>query len=207
MPDAPTTRPTLLLRLRDARDAGAWTQFVDLYAPLVYGHARRQGLQDADAADLTQVVLQAVAASVGRLEYDPERGSFRGWLFTIVRNKLRTYFDQRARHCRGTGDLATQRFLEAQPAPAEAAAWEEEYGQRLFGWAAEQIRGQFRESTWQAFWQTAVEGRPASAVAPTLGLSVAAVYLARSRVMARLKTLIQQVQDPELSDSPERNPP
>src|SRR5687768_4041800 len=88
---APPTRPSLLVRLGDPRDGQAWAEFVDVYAPLVYGHARKHGLQDADAADLTQDVLRAVSGSVGRLEYNPERGSFRGWLFTVVRNKLRTF--------------------------------------------------------------------------------------------------------------------
>src|SRR5262245_61410540 len=89
MSDALATRLSLLVRLRDARDDGAWAQFVELYAPLVFGFARKHGLQDADAADLTQDVLQAVSGAIQRLDYDSRRGSFRGWLFTVARNKLR----------------------------------------------------------------------------------------------------------------------
>src|SRR5947209_958507 len=88
MAEFPYTRASLLLRLRDPRDEAAWAEFIQLYAPLVYGFARRQGLQDADAADLSQDVLSAVAGAVGRLEYDPGRGAFRNWLFTVVRRKL-----------------------------------------------------------------------------------------------------------------------
>src|SRR5437588_5372019 len=106
MGDAPLTRPSLLVRLHDARDGQAWGQCVDVYAPLVYGFARKHGLQDADAADLTQEVLRAVAGAVGRLEYDPARGSFRGWLFTVVRNKLRNFLDARRRQEQGQGDSA-----------------------------------------------------------------------------------------------------
>src|ERR1700730_3538749 len=95
MPEAPTTQPSLLVRLRDARDERAWSQFVDLYAPLVSGYARRHGLKDADAADLMQGVLRSVAIAVRRLDYDPRRGSFRGWLFTIVRNQLATFRRQK----------------------------------------------------------------------------------------------------------------
>src|SRR5688500_2309100 len=87
MAESNMTRPSLLVQIRDAQNEQAWSQFVDLYAPLIYGFARKQGLQDADAADLTQEVLRTVAKSVQGLEYDPARGSFRGWLFTIVRNK------------------------------------------------------------------------------------------------------------------------
>ena len=198
MPDAPQTQPSLLVRLRDARDERAWAQFVDLYAPLVYGYVRRRGLQDADAADLTQVVLRVVASAIQKLDYDPQRGSFRGWLFTIVRTKLASFLARRPDACQGTGDTSTHRLLEAQPAPdADAQAWEAEYDQRLFAWAAEQVRAQVRETTWQAFWQTAVEGKPGKEVAATLGLSLAAVRLAKSRVVARLKALVQQAQDNE----------
>jgi DNA-directed RNA polymerase specialized sigma24 family protein len=114
---------------------------VELYAPLVYGYACKQGLQDADAADVSQEVLGAIVGSIGRLEYDPARGAFRNWLFTIVRSKLSTFLSRRHDICRGTGDSSTQRLLDAQPSPDEdSAVWEAEYEQRLFVWATEQVR-------------------------------------------------------------------
>jgi RNA polymerase sigma-70 factor (ECF subfamily) len=197
MADPPLTQPSLLVRLRDAQDDRAWTQFVEIYAPLVYGYARRQGLQDADAADLTQEVLRAVATAVGRLDYDPQRGSFRSWLFTVVRNKLRNFLAGRARQCQGSGDSRAQEVLEAQPdRGTEADAWwEREYEQRLFAWAAEQVKGGFQDTTWQAFWQTAVEGQEPRTVAAALGVSVGAVYIAKSRVLTQLRRRIQQIQE------------
>jgi RNA polymerase sigma factor (sigma-70 family) len=196
MPDAPPTRPSLLVRLRDPRDGPAWGQFVDLYAPLVYGYARKRGLQDADAADLTQTVLRKVAANVGELEYDSRRGSFRGWLFTIVRNQLRDFASRRRRPGQGSGDPAVHRLLQEQAAPTDdAAGWERDYRQRLLAWAAERVRPRFQDATWQAFWQTAVEGKRPREVAEALDLSAAAVYLARSRVMARLRAAIQELQE------------
>src|ERR1700739_4499560 len=95
MDDSATTRPSLLVRIRDAADHQAWSQFVEIYGPLVYGFARRLGLQDADAADITQEVLRAVAGAARKLVYDPRRGSFRGWLRTVVRNKVRNFFSSR----------------------------------------------------------------------------------------------------------------
>ncbi len=192
MPDVPATRPSLLVRLRDARDGEAWRQFAELYAPLVYRFARRRGLQDADAADVTQEVLRAVAAAVGRLAYDPRLGSFRGWLFTVAYRKLHTFHEGRRRQGQGSGDPATQQMLEAVPAREEAARWEEEWRRQQFAWAAAQARQDFQEATWQAFWRTAVEGRPAAAVAAELGISVGAVYVAKSRVQARLRELVQE---------------
>src|SRR5918912_3073590 len=103
MTDSPTTQASLLVRLADARDADAWGQFVELYAPPVYAFARRHGLQDADAADLTQDVLRAVSGAFRRGDYDPRRGPFRAWLFTVVRNKLRDFLTARGRHPRGSG--------------------------------------------------------------------------------------------------------
>jgi RNA polymerase sigma-70 factor (ECF subfamily) len=194
MGDSPQTRPSLLVRLRDSQDDLAWTEFVDVYAPLIHGFACKQGLQDADAADLTQEVLRAVACSIARLDYDPNRGSFRGWLFTVVRNKLRNFLAGRKRYCRGTGDSAVQERLREHPAPEadQAELWERECERRQFAWAAERVRGEVQDSTWQAFWRTAVEGASGQETADALGMSVAAVYLAKSRVMARLKEHIKQ---------------
>src|SRR5437588_6084903 len=127
MDESPLTRPSLLVRLRAPRDWQAWGQFVDAYAPLVYGYARKHHLQDADAADLTQDVLRAVAGAVGRLDYDPQRGTFRGWLFTVVRRKLANWrAAAQAHRQRGSGDPATQRLLEQCPAPAESD-WDTEW--------------------------------------------------------------------------------
>src|SRR5262245_61972056 len=157
MRGALATRLSLLVRLRDARDDRAWSLFVELYAPLVFGFARKHGLQDADAADLTQDVLQAVAGGIQKLDYDPRRGSFRGWLFTVARNKLRNFLAAQRRPGRGSGDTADQHRLDELPAREdETAWWDREYERRVFSWAAEQVRSAFQDSTWQAFWQTAV---------------------------------------------------
>src|SRR5579859_8071078 len=145
MADSPTTQLSLLARIRDPRDGEAWAEFVEVYAPLVYGLARRQGLQDADAADLTQEVLRSVARAAPRFAYDPRRGTFRGWLFTVARNQLRKAALARKRQAPGCGGSDVQRVLEGQPAPeAEEALWDQEYQARLFEWAAERVRPAFR---------------------------------------------------------------
>jgi RNA polymerase sigma-70 factor (ECF subfamily) len=194
MAELPTTRPSLLVRLRDARDIEAWRQFVQLYGPVVYAYGRRRGLQDADAADLTQEVLRAVSTAVARLEYDRRRGSFGGWLFTVAHHKLHDLLARQRRPGQGSGDPGVQHWLEEQPAREDVALWDHEYERRLFRWAAERVRPRFQDATWQAFWLTAVEGKSAKDVAEALDLTVAAVYLAKSRVMARLREQIQQVE-------------
>jgi RNA polymerase sigma-70 factor (ECF subfamily) len=195
MSESPATRPTLLVRLRDVRDGAAWAEFVQLYAPLVYGLGRKHGLQDADAADLAQDVLRAVVGAVPQFVYDPCRGSFRGWLFTVARNQLRKFALARRHQAQGSGDSADVRRLEELPAREEdAAAWDQDYRERLFAWAAERVRDGFRPATWQAFWRTTVQGEEVPHVAAALDLSVGAVYIARSRVLARIKQEIERVQ-------------
>jgi len=193
MAESVTTRPSLLARIKNTGDRQAWAEFVDIYAPLIYGFAQNKGLQDADAADLTQEVLGAVARSAARLEYDPARGTFRGWLFTVVRHKLSNFGVAQRRHQPGSGDTDLNRRLEQHPAPTadEAAAWESEYERQLFTLACEQVRRDFQESTWQAFWRTAIQGTSGKQVAGDLGITSAAVYLAKRRVIARLRQQIE----------------
>jgi RNA polymerase sigma-70 factor (ECF subfamily) len=197
MAEIPPTRASLLVRLRDPRDEAAWTEFVDLYVPVIYGYARGQGLQDADARDLSQEVLRAVAGSIGRLDYDPQRGAFRSWLFTIVRRKLANWRRAEKTQARSSGAAGPQHLLEQCLAPPlMEAEWEAQWQRRVFDWACEQVRLGVTEATWQAFWRTAVEEQSGAQVAADLGLSTTAVYIARSRVLARLKQLVRSVQGP-----------
>jgi RNA polymerase sigma factor (sigma-70 family) len=194
MEQTPSTRPSLLLRLRDPHDERAWREFTDVYAPLVYRLARRQGLQDADAADLTQDVFRAVVRAFDNGAYDPGRGSFRGWLFRVARNLAVNHLLRQARQVRGSGDSDVRELLEAQAAPAEGPALAAEYKRQLLYWAAEQVRGEFTELAWQAFWQTGVEGVAAADVARALNTTVGTVYHCKSKVMARLRKKIEEVE-------------
>jgi RNA polymerase sigma-70 factor (ECF subfamily) len=197
MAELPTTRASLLVRLRDAQDVGAWSAFVDLYGPLVYRYLRGQALQDADAADLCQDVLAAVAGAIGRLDYDRDRGAFRNWLFTIVRRKLWQWRARQVRRPRGSGDPAIHHLLErCADADEGESAWQAHWQRSVFAWACEQVRSLVSAITWQAFWRTAVDGQSGKQVAGDLGLSVAAVYLARGRVFAKLKELVESVEEP-----------
>jgi RNA polymerase sigma factor (sigma-70 family) len=191
----PSTRHSLVLRLRDARDEAAWAEFVEIYEPLVYRLARHKGLQDADARDLCQEVFRAVASAIERWDPDPAKGRFRAWLFRIARNLLVNFLASERRHVRGSGSTSVQEMLEAQPASNTQAEAEfrAEFQRRAFRWAAEQVQNDFTTSTWQAFWKTGVDNQPIAAVAKELGLSPGAVYIARSRVLARLRERVEQL--------------
>lgn len=197
MQEAPTTRASLLVRLRDGKDGDAWREFVELYAPVVYGFARKRGLQDADASDLMQEVLRSVAGAVGRLEYDPSRGTFRGWLFTVTRNKLYSFLNGQRRRERGSGDSGAQERLEEQTDPNgdDSAEWDLAYERQLAAMAMQRVRSEFREATWEAFRRTAVEGQDPREVAAALKLSPGSVYVAKSRVLARLREEVRRLQE------------
>jgi RNA polymerase sigma factor (sigma-70 family) len=200
MAEPPLTRVTLLTRIRDGRDVDAWREFVHIYGPVVYRFARNRGLQDADAADLMQDVLRSVARNAGKLEYDPNKGTFRGWLYTVTRNKIYNFLSGQRHRPRGTGDADAHERLDATPAREEEgpdAEWEKEYQRRLSARAMELVKDEFQPATWQAFWGTAVDGKAAAEVGAGLKMSPGAVYVAKSRVLARLREEVKRMMEEE----------
>jgi RNA polymerase sigma-70 factor (ECF subfamily) len=195
MAEAPATRITLLNRIRDGRDADAWAEFARLYGPVIYGFARKRGLQDADAADLVQDVLRSVARNADRLNYDPKRGTFRGWLYTVTRNKIYNFLSANKNRPKASGDSGTHERLDnaVETRDDPEAAWELEYQRRLSAKAMDRVKHEFQANTWQAFWGTAVEGRPAGDVGNELKMTPGAVYVAKSRVVARLRDEVQRL--------------
>ena len=188
------TRASLLLRLRDHADGAAWSDFVSIYEPVIYRLARSRGLQDADAREVTQDVLLAVAGAIER--FDTQQGTrFGSWLARVTRNASIDLI--RKRREQGTGRTDVIRSMEQQPEHADdpSALFDLERRRQLFRWAARQVRGQVHEASWQAFWLTAVEGRTATAVAEQLQMTEGAVYVARCRVLARLRELIAKLDE------------
>lgn len=195
MDDFKKTRATLLLRIRDTDNDAAWNEFVSIYGPLIRGFCLRRGLQESDAADVSQEVIRKVAGTVHSFEYEPERGSFRSWLFTVVRNQINLFIRKQKRQPSVWNDTAIIRRLEADSTFDLESEWDREYNEHVLNWAAGTVRREFKESTWRAFWRTAVEGVDAPRAAAELGLTVGAVYIARSRVLARMKAKIQTLTD------------
>jgi RNA polymerase sigma-70 factor (ECF subfamily) len=191
----PLTRRSLVLRLRNLDDEKAWAEFVQIYEPMVYRLARAKGFQDADAHDLCQEVFRAVASAIERWDPDPAKGSFRGWLFCIARNLMVNFLTSQKKQIRGSGRSSVYEMLQSYPvADADAAAeFAIEFKRRAFHWAADQVKHEFTESTWQAFWRTGVDNQPVVDVARQLGISEGAVYIARSRVLARLRECVEQL--------------
>lgn len=196
--DSPLTRASLLVQIRDGSNHGAWQEFMRLYGPVVYGFARKRGLQDADAADLMQDVMRSVSTSIGRLDYDRNQGAFRGWLFTITRNKVFNFLSARRIRPQGSGDSTTNRMLDSHPDDNDGSeVWEVEYQRRIAAIAMDRVKGEFQENTWKAFWLTAVEGISAGDAGKQVGMSPGAIYVAKSRVLARLKEEVETMRRQE----------
>lgn len=182
---APKTRNSLILRLRNREDVDSWREFVALYQPVIYRVAKSRGMQDADALELVQRVLMAVARAVDRFQPDTERAKFRTWLYRITHNEFCKELAS-SKFQAAVGDSAMHELLEQIP-QQEYEEFSIEYRRSVFRWAADRVRQNVKPSTWHAFWQTSVVGDSPDAVARDLGLSTGAVYIARSRVMARLQ--------------------
>ncbi|MCA9135341.1 MAG: sigma-70 family RNA polymerase sigma factor [Planctomycetales bacterium] len=192
----PDTRNSLILRLRDQRDIEAWVQFVAIYDPLVYRLARAKGMQDADAEELVQEVMASVARAVERWEPDSQRGRFRDWLFCIARNLMIDFLRRSKHRPIASGDSRNTKLLNTivDPLSEECSSFDLEYRRELFHWAAEKVREQVRASTWQAFWMTSVERQSITEVANKLAISEGAVHIARSRVLGRLRQMVQELE-------------
>ena len=186
MGSADATSRSLLLRA-GASDQEAWQRLVSLYSPLVHYWCRSRGVRPDDLQDLAQEVFAAVAAGLKNYRQDQPGASFRGWLRGIVGHKLQDYF--RRKPAMGVGGSTAQLRLQEIPAQSDGTALSESDGEvaRLYRRAVEQVRIQFEDRTWQAFWKVAMESRTPAEVAAELGISPTSVRQAKSRVLRRLK--------------------
>ncbi len=178
----PTTSLTLLDRLRQPSQPDAWDRFVRLYTPLLLRWATLQGFQDADAEDLAQAVLVKLIRVLPT--YEKRDGqTFRGWLFTICRNECRDF-----RTVRATRPLPTAEGLSTVAERRSITdVTEAEYRRRLVQRALELVRADFTPAVWEAFTRFVINRSPAAEVARELGTSANAVYLARHRVLTRVR--------------------
>ncbi|MEM6689050.1 MAG: sigma-70 family RNA polymerase sigma factor [Planctomycetota bacterium] len=182
-PDDAPTSPTLLVSIAEGEQE-AWERFVRIYTPLVLRWCQRSGVQESDAYDTTQNVMMAVNRSIERFEHRCHDGSFRAWLWGLCRNKIA---DLRRGSSKGGvalgGTDAIDLFMNIPEHPPETS--EDVSGLHLR--VLEELRIGFSEQVWTAFWRSTIENDSAKDVAQDLGISVWAVYKARTRVLTRLR--------------------
>jgi RNA polymerase sigma-70 factor, ECF subfamily len=186
-----STHVSLLGRLRDTTDSTAWELFVRIYGSAMYHFCRRRGLQDSDAVDLVQEALAQVMVSIRNFQYDPVRGRFRDWLGAVIRSKLARHWRTTAR----TENLTESVDPDQIPTSGVDPEWTNELNNHLLHTALDSIRSSFDPTNWKAFERTWIYSDSAVEVAASLGIPVAQVYVAKSRIAKRLADELHQLSD------------
>jgi RNA polymerase sigma factor (sigma-70 family) len=191
------TSASLLMRLRAApADQAAWAEFVDRYGRKLLGWCRHWGLQESDAQDVTQDVLVRLAVKMREFVYDPAR-SFRAWLKTLARHALSDFCDDRGRVGAAGGSQAVQILQSVEAREDLVRQLEDEFDRELLEEAIMRVRSRVVPKTWRAFELTAHEGRSGAEAAEELGMTVAAVFVARGRVQKLLQEEVRKLEGSE----------
>jgi len=200
------TRRSLLSRLRDLDDHDSWRTFFDLYWRMLYNVARRAGLTEADAQDVVQETVVAVARQMPEFRYDRAKGTFKHWLFRIVRRRVADHL-RRVYRQPPKGELAFDPLAEDEESATVApddptgqfgAAWEQEWEQAILDAAVARVREQANPKHFQVFDYCVRQDWPAGKVATTLGMNIAQVYLARHRVSHAVKSAARVINEERL---------
>ena len=198
--EPPSTITSSLLRRVIANDQAAWARMVGLYYPMVYGWCRRSGLQPSDAADVSQEVFRGVFRSIGTFRREQPGDTFRGWMRRITQRRLIDHHQRQRTQPEAMGQSDSQTTANDVADPLDEASSKLRSEPSLTRGILDLVRAEFEQRTWDAFCKTTVEGRPATDVGLELGMSTNAVYLAKSRVLRRLR---EELVDPFADGTPE----
>lgn len=185
-----STSISLLNRLKQPSPGADWRRFVDLYTPLLYHWVRKQGVRSSDAGDVVQDVFAVLVEKLPRFDYDAD-GSFRAWLRTVALNKCR---DLHRKNKHRKGDVSIDLIEPTQGDDIElfAAA---EYSRVLAQRALELMKSEFETKSWKACWESVVANRSTAEISQELKMSANSVYLAKSRVLRRLRSELDGLLD------------
>jgi RNA polymerase sigma-70 factor (ECF subfamily) len=187
----PETRHSLIVQLQCRDNQPAWEDFVVAYEPFLKRLAARQGVPERHVADVTQQVLLAIARSIDGWKDDGRDASFRRWLSTVSRNIV-IKFMTRERHHDATGGSDLLELLNQVPANPDGQQIQQ-YEHEMINWAAEQVRDEFRDTSWKAFTATVIDGRAVEDVARDLDVTHGSIYMSRSRILAKIRARIQNL--------------
>src|SRR5262249_36713287 len=182
------TRQSLLLRAQTG-ETDAWKDLLDLYRPLILGWLNRQGVPPGDLEDLSQEVLLSVIKHLPGFQHSGQRGAFRSWLRTIVCRRTADYWRAQGADAQAQGGSGATAALQQLTDPDSELnrQWDEEHDRYVVHCLLDRVEEEFEPITLQAFRRLALDGVSGAEAAQELGLSVAAVYVAKSRVLARIR--------------------
>lgn len=183
------TSITLLQRLQSSDDSENWDRLMSLYRPLLMAWLRKYHVQDFDLDDLMQEVLMAVAKDLPTFDHNGRTGAFRAWLRSIMVNRLRNFWRSRGRQLQAQGGSDIQLRLAQldDPSSEMSQLWNQQHDLHVAQQLLQQVEPDFTAQTWAAFTRVAIDGQRADAVAVELGISTNAVFIAKSRVLSRLR--------------------
>ena len=184
------THPSLLLRLRNSDDNSAWVEFVQVYGPMVFGYCRIRKLQESDAADVSQEVFTRLARAMAEFEYKPELGRFRDWLGKVIHRELLRFWEKRKSTSRvQNGERANDEAVD------DGAIWIEHFHSEILRKSLANIQCEFSFEAWSAFKLSWLENIPVGDVALQLEVPIESVYVAKSRVLKRLRNEVARLSE------------
>lgn len=191
------TRLSLIERVRDNGDAAAWSEFFAIYRPLLIAYVRKRGVSEHDAADVVQDVFARLVPALSRFEFDPQRGRFRTWLWRVTYNALADWGRRGAMR-----DQAEREWIDLHETVDDNHSdveWDQLYRRRIMEVVMARVKASTQPITWACFEGRILAGRPAAEIAAETGVSVNAVYVNASRLLARVREECDSFQEP-LSD-------
>ncbi|MGB7342758.1 MAG: sigma-70 family RNA polymerase sigma factor [Pirellulaceae bacterium] len=192
----PAEHPTLSSMFLDGvqtMQPESWSRLVHTFGPIVYRWCRTSGVSESDSPDLVQDVFASVARGIPDFQRQKDSGSFRSWLATITRNRVRDYFRRQSRQQSAAGGTEALQFLQQQADAVDDSICGDSIDSPLVRRVLESVRSEFEQTTWHAFWLTTIESQSPSVVAETTGRSVASVYQAKSRILRRLRQAMAEL--------------
>jgi len=190
-----TTRASLLIRIRDARDTQAWSEFHDLYAPLLYRFAKARGLSHEDAEDVRATCYEAIVRQISQFEYDKSKGGFKAWLRTLVNRRMIDLLRKRREQVADTGQLAD--LVDTDSSVDEL--WERHWRQQHLRFCVQQARSRISQATFDAFTMLMQDDASVPDVCERLGMTPNQVYKAKAKALDAIRELMQQLDPDEVS--------
>jgi RNA polymerase sigma-70 factor (ECF subfamily) len=193
----PPTRKSLLLRIKNWSDEGSWTEFSKIYEKLIYETALRSGLRPVEAQEVVQETLLTVAKKIAGFDYDPNIGSFKGWLLQITRRRIIDQLRKRRPQVEQAKPINASSTAETLLDPASSrleALWNEEWHQALLSMARALVKRRVGLKQYRMFELYVLQQVPIKSVTSSLGVTSAQVYMAKYRITRLLKKELKNLE-------------